>query len=400
MNSKVIIIDDEPSIVKILVKVCQMNNCDTEYAYNGKEGLALYRKFLPDVVFLDIMMPDLNGLTVLKQIKKEEKKARVIIVTANPSSENAIKALKLGAYNFVTKPFKIDYIMNTLKQAIQTVEIERKNDELFNKIRTKNIELKKLIDFKKEFAMTLVHCLYNPIKSSSFSWEKLHQSALYNNSALLKRNIMRGLTANRHLLRIAENLRNSFDIEIKRNSEKKELVSMKQVISNVFAKTKNIAELLKINLTNSIVKPTGMVIGYQHKLEQILEQLVLNAIYFTPYGGNVNVSAKRTVKKEGNREFLYISITDTGIGITQNEFKKIFQKHYRINRSSPHGYNGNGVGLYIVRQLLAIHGGKIKVYSKLEKGSTFTVSLPLAIEKLNAENYTIQNKNSNALVIT
>lgn len=123
----------------------------------------------------------------------------------------------------------------------------------------------------------------------------------------------------------------------------------------------------KINMTNEMHE---MVVGDKHRLEQVLNNLLSNAIKYSPYADKVNIS----VNKEGNN--IRISVRDFGIGISTNNLDKVFSRFYRVE-SAASKFSGLGIGLYISREIIRRHKGKIWVESKLGKGTTFHFTLPI-----------------------
>jgi signal transduction histidine kinase/ligand-binding sensor domain-containing protein/CheY-like chemotaxis protein len=136
----------------------------------------------------------------------------------------------------------------------------------------------------------------------------------------------------------------------------------------------------KMALKNEIPKDIPPVEGDENRLQQILHNLVDNAIKFTESGA-VTVSAAQ------NDGMVEVAVSDTGIGIPQDKFASIFQSFEQVEASDSRKYGGAGLGLAITRQLVELHGGKIRVESQAGKGSTFTFSLPVSAGKSKSQQY-------------
>ena len=130
------------------------------------------------------------------------------------------------------------------------------------------------------------------------------------------------------------------------------------------------ASVKKINVELKIDPSVGNVEADISKLRQILYNLVSNAIKFTPARGKVVISA---CKKEG---VLEVKVSDNGIGISEDSYEKIFMPFTQADSSAARGYGGAGLGLFIVRNFVDLHGGDISVDSEVGKGSTFTFTIP------------------------
>jgi signal transduction histidine kinase len=125
------------------------------------------------------------------------------------------------------------------------------------------------------------------------------------------------------------------------------------------------------NVSNTILDLPLLVSADSDKLKQILINLIDNAIKYTPEGGTIDVSIRRSGKEA------IISIRDTGVGIPKNLLSRIFEKFQRLEGSYVKDSEGTGLGLYIVKELTKAHGGRIWVDSKVNEGSIFSFSLPL-----------------------
>jgi DNA-binding NtrC family response regulator len=122
---KILIVDDEPFICENLQRILQEEQYDTVVAQEGERALSILENELIDLVFLDLNLPDLPGLEVLKRIKEEDPDLLVIIITGFASVESAVEALKMGAYDYIKKPFKADVIKLIVKLALETQNLRR-----------------------------------------------------------------------------------------------------------------------------------------------------------------------------------------------------------------------------------------------------------------------------------
>jgi signal transduction histidine kinase len=121
------------------------------------------------------------------------------------------------------------------------------------------------------------------------------------------------------------------------------------------------------------------ILGDDMRLTQVLDNLINNAIKYSPHGGEITVRAWQ----DGDQTCL--SVTDQGIGIPEAELPNLFQRFYRATNANLQNFHGIGVGLYVVREIIALHGGTIAVASSEGQGSTFTICLPAAREQPVAE---------------
>ena len=186
----------------------------------------------------------------------------------------------------------------------------------------------------------------------------------YNN--LMKTNCFR-------LLRVINNLIDSSKLDTGNFSlclaNHNIVVTLKEIVNN--AKTYAEEKGLRIKLKS---KSKEMITAFdEDKLSRAILNLISNALKFTPKGGSVSVEIKR------KHELIYISIKDTGIGIPDDKIDSIFDRFVQVDSSLSRPHEGSGLGLSIADSIVKLHGGKISVKSRLGKGSTFTIELPVKI---------------------
>ena len=121
MTKKILVIDDEPSICEMLQDILTENGYYVEYALNGIKGLELINRINPDVILVDIWMPELNGINLLGLINQHQYKVSTILMSANASSQIIDKGMQMGAYSFLKKPLKIDLLLETIEKALMPI---------------------------------------------------------------------------------------------------------------------------------------------------------------------------------------------------------------------------------------------------------------------------------------
>ncbi|MGB9903891.1 MAG: sigma-54-dependent transcriptional regulator, partial [Desulfotomaculales bacterium] len=119
----ILVIDDEPGVLEALSDVLTDNGYRVEGAASGGEGLEKIEKINPDAVLLDIRMPDIDGLKVLELVKRQGERTPIILITAYGSTQTTIEAMKLGAFDYLMKPLKINDLLEVLKKAVEVKEL-------------------------------------------------------------------------------------------------------------------------------------------------------------------------------------------------------------------------------------------------------------------------------------
>lgn len=124
---KILIIDDEPAICKALQISLKSEGFEVDNAFSAKEGIKKFKGFLPDVVILDLRLPDSDGIKVMESIKAIERDTIIILITAYGDTKTAVEAVKKGAYDFITKPFDLEELKITLKKALKEKALLEEN---------------------------------------------------------------------------------------------------------------------------------------------------------------------------------------------------------------------------------------------------------------------------------
>ncbi|RMF58513.1 MAG: sigma-54-dependent Fis family transcriptional regulator [Calditrichaeota bacterium] len=146
MKEKILIIDDDINLTKVLSYQLEKQGYQVSVANRGKDGLERFKKLSPEVVLLDIQMPDLSGIKVLEEIRRLDQQVVVIMITAYGSVENALEACRLGANDYITKPFGQEQLFFVIEKALQVQKLEQENSqlrqELVSKYRFENMVAK------------------------------------------------------------------------------------------------------------------------------------------------------------------------------------------------------------------------------------------------------------------
>lgn len=133
-RSRILIIDDEKAVRDVLARVLRQAEFDTDFATTGSQGTAAVKTSLPDLVILDLVLPDLDGLEVLRQLKTIDVKLPIIILTGNENLKTAVEAMKKGAFYYITKPFDNEELLVTVKKSLETSQMEREVIELRHQV--------------------------------------------------------------------------------------------------------------------------------------------------------------------------------------------------------------------------------------------------------------------------
>jgi two-component system phosphate regulon sensor histidine kinase PhoR len=229
--------------------------------------------------------------------------------------------------------------------------------------------LKELEKIRQDFVANVSHELRTPLTTIKGYAETLLEGALKEEVAFQFVQIIRRHTD--RLTKIVEDLLMLSKIESREFQLKKEVISLPGFIDDVIDFVKELAEKKKISISRDQIPSSLSVEADRNYLEQVLINLLDNAIKYTPEGGSVTISPIE--KDAGEIEF---SIEDNGIGIPKEDLPRIFERFYRVDKGRSQELGGTGLGLSIVKHLIQAHGGKVWVVSQPGKGSTFCFTLP------------------------
>jgi len=378
MKNQILIVDDEHDCAELLRYHLQRENYEAVIVRNGKEAIDAVQSQAPDAILLDIMMPELNGWEVCRILRESTKgkSLPIIMLTALSEEEERVKGLSLGADDYLSKPYSVKELLLKLRKHIDRQETIKQ------------------LKVREQEQDTTLHYIVHELKGS------LHVIGGFSSHALRKDDSNKYLKTINTAAFQAERVLNEAPI-ISLLATRGENLSIKQVdigpltseADDCFhdAVIKKVAyqQVSAVSLISDIAEATRVLIGGKPvsvevttpfmdvmistdnvKLRQILTNLVSNAVKFTEQG-----TIAITLSLIGS--WMEIAVSDTGIGIKEEDLHKLFIAYGRIEDAKTKRYEGMGLGLTISRNLAALLGGTISVTSIYGKGTTFVMSLPM-----------------------
>ena len=335
---------------------------DTTHFGSGEQFFAEVDKGAEfDLLLVDLKLPGMSGLDILIRMREQGRSILAIMITAYATFETAVHATKLGAYDFLPKPFSPEELRYAVRKATDQLIISR--------------EARRLADEKRQvrfnFISILSHELKAPINAIEGYLKILQADESPERLPMIERSLMR-LDGMRKLI---------FDLldltRIESGQKQRELARV-----DVRAAAKTAIDLFTaeadgrgISVALVAPEPVEMVADVS-ELEIILNNLVSNAVKYNKDGGSVAVALERKTGGARDRDGLVrIQVSDTGIGLTPEERAKLFSEFTRIKNEETYKILGSGLGLSTVRKLARLYGGDAMVKSEKGKGSVFTVTL-------------------------
>lgn len=369
----ILVVEDEDVIRSIFSETFESWGYEVEDAANGKEALEKAKEKEYDIIITDLNMPYVNGIELIKKLKDKNYLAEIIVVTGFATIDNAIEAMKAGAFDFITKPVNFDHVRFVINRCRQQIKSREENSQL----KILNEKLTRLNEIKDKFLSITNHELRTPVTIIKGYIDVLEMSIDENNSELKEITEILKFSVNELIDRL-ENIHNLSQLDKKDlpfNFQEGNIVpylieSLKEI--SILYKKRNITLKLK-----SIPKNIPLYADF-YRLKQVFRELLQNALKFTPDGGAVYVSGTVIDDKA------YLIFEDTGVGIPSKEQKLIFEPFYEVQETVHHKTSDNefmggglGIGLSLVKEIVTAHNGNIEVDSEVGKGSKFVITLPL-----------------------
>lgn len=398
---KILIADDSAINIKILQNILSNENYFVYTAFSGTDALNILNENKNiELVILDMMMPDMLGNEICEIIRKNYSifQLPIIMMTASNKQEFMTIAFNSGVNDFLTKPFDKNELLVrvktliTLKESVENAIVLKNAVEKTNEqMQMKNKELTEMIEydrFKTDFFVNISHELRTPLNVISSTIQLLKS---FNKDKLIsEENINHYLNSMNQnclrLIRLTNNLIDTIRMDgdfLTLNLQNDNIVyTIEEITLSVanYVKHKGITLIFDTDIEEQIMAYDA------EKIERVILNLLSNAIKFTKDNGNIWVDVFHIDDR------VIITVKDNGIGIPKENLEHIFRRFTQIDRSLSRNSEGSGIGLALVKSLVELHDGTIKVESEINKGSKFIIELPIklvenhAVSKLNLMN--------------
>ncbi len=327
-------------------------------AESGEEALARTEAELPDILLLDYKLPGISGLEVQSRLVERGAQVLTVMISAYSSLQTVITATKRGAFDFLVKPFTPEELRVTVQRAAHHLLAHRQAVRL--------AEERRQIRF--EFIRVLGHELKAPLAAVEGYLRLIEKRALGEDIARYDAIVARSLLRLEGMRKLIFDLLDLTRIESGNKQRTLAPVDLCEVVATAVETAGPEAARRQLSLATDL-PAQAQLIADRGELEIILNNLISNAVKYNRSGGSV------TVRVADQDQHVQIAVADTGIGMTPAEVGKLFGEFVRIKNEKTAAVLGSGLGLSIVKKLVALYDGSITVHSEPEVGSTFTVTL-------------------------
>jgi len=373
-KTKILVVDDEIGICEGIERALSLEGFQVDFTFDGDTGLAKYDENQYDLVLIDVMLPGINGIELIQLFYERDPEVVCIIITGYATVELAVQAIKKGAYDFLTKPFSIDELLHTVHQGLEhrRLTLEAKKN-LIAEAEAKRLEeeTKRLIELdraKKDFIRLVTHELQSPVSAIETYLKLILEGYIpaEDQKSILKKCLDR-TQEERSMIK---DLLELGHLEVIHSFQKDE-VQVDQVLLSVLDAYQEQIDSKGIELQVEIAPTLPSIIAVPEQIRSLWNNLVSNAVKYTPDGGQIHVHLK--MGRDNNIEGL---VSDTGIGIPKEAQDKLFSDFYRAKNAKALEIPGTGLGLVIIRRILDGLKGDITVESRINEGTTFHFKIP------------------------
>lgn len=354
----VLIIDDEKAICDACSQILVQDGYRVAVSHDGESGLAAVDGHRPDVVIVDLKMPGIDGLEVLRRIRQRDATIASVVITGFATIESAVDSMKVGAFDFLPKPFSPEQLRIITRRALEN--------------RRARLEAARLRGEKEKMRQNYIsmvsHELRIPLVAVMQYLEVLRNGFAGTISDEQSRITTRMKVRLSELLALIDRwLKLSRLEELKLQEGFKEF-SLPPVVKEAIELVEPLAAGKKITVTSPSLDRTAAVYGDREMIKEVIINLVSNGIKYNRDGGTV------TVDLRDSGDFWALDVTDTGAGIPREDIPRVTDEFFRVRREGSAA--GTGIGLAIVKKIIDIHDGRLEIESAVDQGSTFSAYLP------------------------
>lgn len=360
LQGDILIVDDTPDNLRLLSAMLNRHQLSVRKALTGQWAITAAQAALPDLILLDIKMPEMSGYEVCQRLKADPatREVPVIFISALNDALDKVKAFAAGGADYITKPFQEAEVLARIAHQLQLRRLQRQLIEQNQELARSNREL-------EQFASVVSHDLQQPLQSV-LGYAKLigmvYPTIQQSPAQPYLENIV--AASDRMQQMICDWLTYA---QVGQAQPELAPIDSNQLLQQVrlnlkAALTEANAELIYGNLPG--------VMGSAGQLAQLFQNLIGNALKFTPPGTVPQITVTAEAESGGWR----FGVQDNGIGIAPEHLGKIFEAFHRLHDAQT--YAGSGIGLATCQKIVERHGGRIWVESRLGQGSTFYFTLP------------------------
>jgi two-component system sensor histidine kinase/response regulator len=365
---KVLFVDDTEDNLDLLEFALKKKPITMLRASSGKECLVVAEEQHPDMIVLDIQMPEMDGFETLRRLRANPETARipVIFLTAIKRDPQSIaEGILLGAEEYLTKPIDLEELFARVRSIYRVMAMQRELEQV-----------------KSQFMAMLVHDLRTPLTIiiSSIDYILRHygeEKPLDTDSIKLMQTV---LASTRGMSYLVNDLLDLSKYQAGQIPLNKQTITIHELIEESLQPFLLQFKQRNITLHTDVSVDLPRLEADSGKIVQLMTNLLSNAAKFTSDNGTVEIKVEQEASLDQKQQFIKVTVSDTGIGVKPEEIPLLFEQYRQVSSSRKIKEKGTGLGLAICKLIVQAHGGTIGVVSELNKGTSFTFTLPAQVE--------------------
>ena len=371
---RILIVDDDEAGRYVWAHLLRDSGHTVFEASRLGDGEVLLHECMPDLIVLDVHLPDGDGIELTRRLKSDEALQAIMVLQMSASfvqDTDQVRGLEAGADTYLTEPTSPGVFLATVRALLRLSRAERALKEALKKEQEARAEAEAANRLKDDFLATLSHELRTPLQAivswvSVLSQPDVDRGTINQAIAVISRNARAQTSLVEDLLDVSRITTGQLELQVAS-------VDLSEVIRHAIENVRFTAAAKDLHLTENVPDMSLHVRGDQMRLHQVFWNLLTNAVKFTPRGGRVAVDARL------HGEMVSVAVTDNGQGIEPEFLSRVFDRFRRGDPAVRSGQPGLGLGLAIARDVVMLHGGELSVASEGRgRGSVFTVTLPVS----------------------
>ena len=358
-RSVILHIDDDESNRYAVRRILEKSGFEVIDSPNGAQGIEDAEKFLPDLIVLDIRLPDIDGFEVCRRIKANKNLKYIPVLQTSASfvsSEHKVEGLDSGADGYLAQPIEAAVLVATVRSLLRIRHAEKAAYEAMRS--------------REEVLAIVSHDLRNPL--SFIMMQTKLMEAQYKSGKITPDDIILKMkkinNSCQKMNRLISDILDVSSIDQGKFKLEKIKIDVGQMLAEVISFFEDVAFQSEISVLVDESFSNFEITADKDRLQQLLANLVSNSLKYTPSGGRITLSA---IKDQHEAIF---SVEDSGSGISQSDLINVFNRYWQAH---PERKNGYGIGLSIVKGITEAHGGKVRIESEENKGTKVYVTIPL-----------------------
>ena len=352
-QAKILIVDDQPENLRLLSQILVTQGYEVRKAINGSTALMGVEKFTPDLILLDINMPEMDGYEVCQKLKSDRKTKNIAVIFLSASDKvmDKVKAFEVGGLDYITKPFQVP-------EVIARVETQ--------------IKIKRLNQMRETLAKAIVHDLKNPLSVIT-----LTSNSLARRKCLEGKNLEALQTIHSTAQRL-DSLLNDLLLVTKMDADRLTLnkteVNLQELIADIAQRFKIAAAAKEIELIECMSNENQRILLDVNLFQRAIENLLSNALKFSPAKSSITIQLAYLMTEDDNLNKAQIKVIDCGIGIETKLHQQVFEPYNTGKNVS--GVSQIGLGLNFCQMVVKAHEGKIWIENNHPQGVIFNIEIP------------------------